>query len=91
MAVNAIAEQRQLSPTTIFNHCAQLLEEGRVALEAVIDIDDKHLQLASNALHEHGMQADGNIRIKPAYEALDGLIEYAQLRCIAASMMAKPS
>jgi ATP-dependent DNA helicase RecQ len=91
MAVNAIAEQRQLSPTTVFNHCAQLLEEGRVALEAVIDIDDKHLQLASNALHEHGMQADGNIRIKPAYEALDGLIEYAQLRCIAASMMAKSS
>nr|WP_237444360.1 helix-turn-helix domain-containing protein [Sinobacterium norvegicum] len=87
--VVAIAAQRQLSETTIFNHCAQLLGEGRVSLEAVVEIDKKHLQLASDALHEHGLQSDGSIRVKPAYEALGGLVDYAQLRCIAAAMMAK--
>ncbi|ROS04766.1 ATP-dependent DNA helicase RecQ [Sinobacterium caligoides] len=86
MSPAQIAIQRQLSESTVYGHCAQLLEEGRVELSAVIDITEQHLHLALDAIEQYGRQGDGSIRVKPVREALGNLLDYGVLRCIAASL-----
>ena len=87
MSPEQVARQRELSLSTVYGHCAQLLEDGRIELNAVIDIAEQHLRLALDHIEQYGRQYDGSIKLKPVKEAMGGLLDYSVLRCIAASMM----
>jgi ATP-dependent DNA helicase RecQ len=77
----AIAHQRDLTLTTVYNHLARAIEQGEVELNDVIELDDKELKAIQFAFEQH----DGD-KIKPIHEALDGEYDYGVLQCVRASL-----
>ncbi|MCB1875785.1 MAG: HRDC domain-containing protein, partial [Chromatiales bacterium] len=83
MPLEAIAAQRELSPTTVLGHLANAMEAGKLSLEQVIDLDPGARADIEAAIAEH---SDGNGALKPVYEALEGRYDYGLLRCVRAAM-----
>ena len=85
MDVEAIAQQRNLKPTTVYNHLAACIEQGEIKLEDVVEISDQELSAIQEAILATD---DGQAKLKPVYDALDGMFEYGVLRCVRAAMVA---
>ena len=82
--VNAIADQRQLKTTTVYSHLASCIEQGDLKLDEVISLDQQEI----NIIHETILSiADDSKKLKPVYDALDGLYDYNTLRCVQAAVM----
>jgi ATP-dependent DNA helicase RecQ len=83
--IEAIAQQRNLKPTTVYNHLATCIEQGEIELKDVVDISEQELA----AIHEAILATDdGQEKLKPVYDALDGMFDYEVLRCVRAAMTA---
>ncbi len=78
-----IALQRNLKPTTIYNHLAQSIESGHVELQQVVELTENEIKTIQNALSTFG---DESRKLKPVYDALDGTFDYHLLRCVQASL-----
>jgi len=78
-----IAEQRGLASTTIYSHLASCIEQGELKLNDVIQLEKQDLDLIHETLLSTG---DGSKKLKPVYEALDGLFDYNTLRCVQAAV-----
>ncbi|VAW97549.1 ATP-dependent DNA helicase RecQ [hydrothermal vent metagenome] len=78
-----IAQQRNLKPTTIYNHLAQSIELGHVELQQVVDITEAEVKIIQNAFSTF---SDENRKLKPVYDALEGAFDYHLLRCVQASL-----
>ncbi|NES97983.1 MAG: DNA helicase RecQ, partial [Desertifilum sp. SIO1I2] len=75
LSVEEIASQRQLKPTTIQGHLAELIEKGKpIDLNPLVS--PEHQALILQAVRETGV-SEG---IKPIYEYLDGKIDYGEIR-----------
>ena len=82
--INTIAAQRNLKPTTIYAHLADCIEQGELKLNDVIELKQEEINLIHDAL----LNADAdNRKLKPAFDALDGLYDYNTLRCVQASLL----
>lgn len=81
--VEDIASKRELKPTTIFNHLALSIEQGDIELQQVVDLTDKEIKTIQDAIFTF---SDNDKKLKPVYEALDGLFDYNQLKCVRASL-----
>lgn len=79
---NAIAIQRGLKISTIYNHLAQGIARDEVDLAAVLPLPQQQLEAIRFAIE----QLDGGKRLKPVFEALDGEFSYEMLRCVRADM-----
>jgi ATP-dependent DNA helicase RecQ len=83
-AIEDIAAQRGFKPSTIYNHLARAIEEGRLEAADYLDLkpdDWNTIELALNA------QGQGSpMMLKPAYDALDGRYDYGLLRCVEATL-----
>jgi ATP-dependent DNA helicase RecQ len=83
--IEAIAQQRNLKPTTVYGHLASCIEQGEIELKDVVDITEQELA----AIHEAILATDdGQAKLKPVYDALDGMFDYEVLRCVRAAMTA---
>ena len=83
--IEAIARERNIKPSTVYNHLAACIEQGEIKLEAVVDITDQELA----AIHEAMLATqDDQAKLKPVYDALDGMFDYEVLRCVRAAMTA---
>ncbi len=82
LGVDEIARGRDLKAETIYNHLAKGIERGVVGLNEVIDMDHKEISDIQDMILDLG---EGN-RLKPVFDALDGSVDYAVLRCIYASL-----
>ena len=83
-SIESIAEQRSLNTSTVYSHLAACIEQGEIALHDVIDIGEREITTIQDAiLAEDG----GKGKLKPVYEALDGMFDYEVLRCVRASMV----
>ena len=83
--IETIAQQRNLKPTTVYNHLATCIEQGEIELKEVVDITEQELA----AIHEAILATDdGQAKLKPVYDALDGMFDYEVLRCVRAAMTA---
>lgn len=82
---NEIAIKRELKETTIFTHLAKSIETGDVELKQVVDLSDGEIKTIQNALFSF---SDENKKLKPVYEALDGIYDYHLLQCVRASINA---
>jgi ATP-dependent DNA helicase RecQ len=81
---DAIASQRNLKTTTIYSHLANCIEQGELKLDDVIKLDQQDL----NIIHETLLSTDdGSRKIKPTYDALDGMFEYHTIRCVQAALI----
>ncbi|MBV2122570.1 MAG: DNA helicase RecQ [Candidatus Thiodiazotropha sp. (ex Ctena orbiculata)] len=81
-SVERIAQQRQLTLTTVYNHLATAIEQRGLPLAEVLPLSSEHLKSVRYAFETVGL--DG--RLKPVYEALEGSYDYGELRCIQASL-----
>ena len=82
--ITTIAEKRHLKTTTVYNHLASCIEQGELNLNEVIDINQQDITI----IHETLLSLDdGSKKLKPAYDALDGMFDYNVLRCVQAALL----
>lgn len=81
-SIEAIAQQRSLTQTTIYNHLADAIETRGLSLEQAVSLSNEQLKAIHYVFEQFGSEG----RLKPVYEALDGAYEYGILRCIQAAM-----
>ena len=81
--VDAIAAQRNLTITTVYSHLASCIAQGELKLNEVVSLEQQDI----NIIHETLLAAeDGNKKLKPVYDALDGIYDYNTLRCVQAAV-----
>lgn len=80
--VTEIAQQRELTETTIYNHLATAIEQERLSLHKTLTLPEEQLNTIRFAFEQYGV--DG--RLRPVYEALEGEYEYGLLRCVQAHL-----
>ncbi|NNJ98241.1 MAG: DNA helicase RecQ, partial [Gammaproteobacteria bacterium] len=83
MDIEAIAQARDLKTSTVYNHLARGIEQGEIELNEVIKISDRELTAIQEAILATD---DGQAKLKPVYDALDGMVDYEVLRCVKAAM-----
>ncbi|MCW8934631.1 MAG: DNA helicase RecQ [Gammaproteobacteria bacterium] len=83
MNIEAIANQRQLTQSTVVNHLAKLIQQGNVLLNEVVSLPQQEITIIQDAIIELGDEAK---KLKPVFEYLDGQYDYETLRCVKASM-----
>ncbi len=82
--INTIASQRDLKTSTIYSHLASCIEQGEITLNEVIDLNQQEI----NIIHETLLSLDdGNKKLKPVFDALDGMYDYNILRCVQAALL----
>jgi ATP-dependent DNA helicase RecQ len=84
MEIEAIAQKRDLKPSTIYAHLAEAVADGRLNARETLQLDDAQYAEIINALELLDTEKDGPL--KPAYEALDGKYDYGILRCVLAGL-----
>ena len=84
LAADAIANKRNLKTTTVYSHLASCIEQGDLKLNEVMDLNEQDI----NIIHETLLSVDdGTKKLKPAYDALDGMFDYNTLRCVQAALL----
>ena len=82
MDADAIAAQRGLKATTIYNHLARGIERNEVPLGKVVPLQHNQLEAIRFAIEQY----DGGKRLKPVFDALEGEFSYEVLRCVRSDM-----
>jgi ATP-dependent DNA helicase RecQ len=80
--IATIAQQRNLTIGTIHTHIAIAITEQRTTLSQALPLTQEQIDLITHAF-EHYSDED---RLKPVYEALEGLYDYGTLRCVQAAL-----
>ncbi len=78
MNAEAIATQRGLKETTIYNHLAKGIERDEIPLDKVVPLEQNQLKAIRFAFE----QFDSGKRLKPVFDALEGEFSYEVLRCV---------
>lgn len=81
---NAIAQQRNLKTTTVYFHLASCIAQDDLKLEDVIKLNQQEISVIHDTLLN---MEDGSRKLKPVYDALDGLYDYNTLRCVQAAVL----
>ena len=82
--INTIANKRNIKTSTVYAHLASCIERGELNLDEVIDIDAQDISI----IHETLLSIDdGSRKLKPVYDALDGMFDYNILRCVQAATL----
>jgi ATP-dependent DNA helicase RecQ len=82
--IDTIASKRNIKTTTVYAHLASCIEQGELNLEEVIDIKPRDISI----IHETLLSVDdGSRKLKPVYDALDGMFDYNVLRCVQAATL----
>jgi ATP-dependent DNA helicase RecQ len=82
--VQTIAERRKINTSTVYVHLASCIEQGELQLDEVIEIKPQDFSI----IHETLLSIDdGSRKLKPVYDALDGMYDYHILRCVQAATL----
>jgi ATP-dependent DNA helicase RecQ len=84
MNADAIAAKRNIKSTTVYSHLANCIEQGEIKLNEVVDLAEQEI----NVIHEMLLSInDRDRKLKPVYDALEGLYDYNTLRCVQAAVL----
>jgi len=83
MNAEAIATQRGLKETTIYNHLAKGIERDEIPLDKVVPLEQDQLKAIRFAFE----QFESGKRLKPVFDALEGEFSYEVLRCVRSDIM----
>ena len=86
MSIDEISAHRSLKRSTIYAHLSEKIEQGVVGLKEVVELDDRQIRIIEDEFLNLD-EADSG-KLKPVYDALDGLFDYDLLRCVRASLAA---
>ncbi len=84
VAIEAIAEKRELSTGTIYAHLADVIEAGMLSAPDVLDIDDADITIIERTAEL--LKSKEENALKPLFDELDGEFEYGVLRCVISGM-----
>lgn len=84
LTVDAIADQRNLKTSTIYDHLASAIEAGMLDAREALQMDDEDVDEILAAFEDTNTLETG--QLGPAYAALDGRYEYGVLQCILAEL-----
>lgn len=79
--IEAIASKRDIKLSTVYTHLADAIEAGLIEAKEVLQLSDGEHNEIINAL-EINLDDD---RLKPAFDALEGMYDYGILKCVQAS------
>jgi ATP-dependent DNA helicase RecQ len=82
-----IAEQRQLTTSTIAAHIEKLMHLGEVKLTDVIDLSESEVKQITELLLEQQPTDTDSYPLKPVYQLLGGAYSYEVIRCIRANLI----
>ena len=82
--IEKIAEQRDLSVSTIYGHLADVIEAGILTAPDVLDIDDDDIMLIERTAEL--LKSKEENTLKPLYDELEGEFDYGVLRCVVSGM-----
>lgn len=82
-----IAEQRQLTASTIAAHIEKLMHLGEVKLSDVIDLSESEVKQVTELLLEQQPTETDSYPLKPVYQLLGGAYSYEVIRCIRANLI----
>ncbi|MDH5485176.1 MAG: helix-turn-helix domain-containing protein, partial [Gammaproteobacteria bacterium] len=69
--------------STVYSHLSKSIEQGEILVNDVVKLDEQQISLIQNAFLETAAEEG---RLKPVFDALDGLYNYEVLRCVRASI-----
>lgn len=82
--IDTIASQRNLKSATIYSHLADCIEQGEIKLGEVVQLNQNEIDI----IHEALLSSDvGSKKLKPVFDALDGIYDYNTLRCVQAALL----
>lgn len=81
--VDKISKLRDLKLPTIYTHLSEAIEMGLLDVKNVLDINEQEYKEIIFLIET---QSGDDGRLKPIFEALDGVYDYGQLRCVQASI-----
>ena len=82
--IKTIASKRDIKISTVYSHLASCIEQGELNLNEVIDLNEQEISI----IHETLLSVDdGSRKLKPVFDALDGMFDYDILRCVQAAMI----
>ncbi len=84
MMIADIAVHRKLKEATIYSHLSEKISQGQVKIDDVIDLDDKSLKIIQDEFLN--LTEEDAEKLKPVYDALDGVFNYDLLRCVRATL-----
>jgi len=68
----------------VYSHLANCIEQGELELKDVLDLSDQDITI----IHETLLNVeDGSRKLKPVYDALEGMYDYHTLRCVQAAVI----
>jgi len=82
--VDAIAEKRSLSISTIYGHLADVIEAGMLSAADVLDIDDEDITLIEQTAEF--LKSKEENALKPLFDELEGEFSYGVLRCVVSGL-----
>jgi ATP-dependent DNA helicase RecQ len=84
VAIETIAEKRELSMGTVYAHLADVIEAGMLSAADVLDIDDADITTIENTAELLNSKQEN--ALKPLFDELEGEFEYGVLRCVISGM-----
>ena len=81
--IEQIAQQRDIKASTIYAHLADAIEVGLLDVREVIELEDAAYNEIVFLIES--LEDENKGRLKPVYDALDGLYDYGILRCVQAT------
>ncbi len=84
VAIETIAEKRELAISTIYSHLADVIEAGMLSAADVLDIDDADITTIERTAELLKTKEENTL--KPLFDELDGEFEYGILRCVVGGM-----
>ncbi len=81
-----IAAQRDLPINTVYSHLSEAIAIGLVEKQQVLDLKPGEIEYIIQTAEMTGYLDEG--KMKPVYEALDGLYDYGVLKCVLAEISA---
>ncbi|WP_455211761.1 helix-turn-helix domain-containing protein, partial [Kaarinaea lacus] len=84
MDVERIAQQRQMTVSTVYSHFADAVEAGLLDPSDILPIDEADYETIIHTMEL--LDTRDERKLKPVYDALDGTYDYGILKCILASL-----
>jgi ATP-dependent DNA helicase RecQ len=82
-AVDSIAKQRDLKPSTVYSHLAEGISSGLLDVKDVLDLESAQIDEIILTIESLG---DESQSLKAIYQALDENYDYGAIRCVLASL-----
>ncbi len=84
LTVDAVADQRNLEPSTVYHHLASAIEAGLLEAREALQIDEEEIDEILAAFEDTNTLETG--KLGAAHAALDGRYEYGLLQCVLAEL-----